>query len=753
MPCRFPCLALLTACRPLPTAPRFAFQGLLSSGPFIDQQDMYRNVYDCLNRGGSISIFLEGGSHDQTDLLPLKAGVSIVALGAMAHDPNVRVKVVPIGLSYFHTHKFRSRTIGGLQKRDIPLHHDVHDACPINTTPLVPWLRELCLRVRRSGFHVRVVEELLGKLDMYTAKLALVGSAANDSGYASTSSGRSMSVFCRRERLMRCEGYAPRRAALTDLKTCLKNLSAALAYNQTTHLQQLMAGAAPENRGAGYAATTTDALYPTGCGGGSGQLPNPCPAAVAAATSACPTSASGHAHSERILATSFSVLVANKNTHLDETHRPISFRTEQHLSAPPRFPRLHPTRQRPQITYIVLISGFWSTAHPTPPPFELEPTPNPELAGLASCGDPLLLPLAAEGMLIGGLGVCVLECAAELEFAGLFLGWMRPGPGPGAILRTASRPMPAPARRRSRLTRSAFRQFIRAVPRTSLSRVMSECRKHLKRLALPSALPIFKRCALAPNTNTAAPLQPLTHHGHRRRPPLHHPPCVWAQRRRARINGFGPSGAVRRRSRGLANEVREEYRDGHHTTSDTRALSASTHGCQLNQVLGNGLQNPNGNARLASRGCQSVQLCFETAYAAHHMRQNVRLILFLLFCIADRGVAMSTSSQLLHLELHMLQLSPLGREIVVKSDAHEDEVDDGCGVWEEDEGGLDAISGARHRTRARCRGRPRRGNGSGHKPHPCAAIVRVVPDVRVSAGGAVRAHVRVAAVVCDAMAG
>ncbi|KAJ7030409.1 hypothetical protein C8F04DRAFT_1113527 [Mycena alexandri] len=31
----------------------------------------------------------------------------------------------------------------------------------------------------------------------------------------------------------------------------------------------------------------------------------------------------------------------------------------------------------------------------------------------------------------------------------------------------------------------------------------------------------------------------------------------------------------------------------------------------------------------------------------------------------------------------------LGREIVIKSDAREDEIDDGCGVWEEEEGGYD----------------------------------------------------------------
>ncbi|KAJ7285867.1 glycerol-3-phosphate O-acyltransferase [Mycena rebaudengoi] len=79
--------------------------------PFVDQQDMYRHVYQSLNQGGSIGIFPEGGSHDRTDLLPLKAGVSIMALGAMANDATVRVKIVPVGLSYFHAHKFRSRAV------------------------------------------------------------------------------------------------------------------------------------------------------------------------------------------------------------------------------------------------------------------------------------------------------------------------------------------------------------------------------------------------------------------------------------------------------------------------------------------------------------------------------------------------------------------------------------------------------------------------------------------------------------------
>ncbi len=52
-----------------------------------------------------------GGSHDRTDLLPLKAGFAIMALGAMSANPALTIKIVPVGLSYFHPHKFRSRAV------------------------------------------------------------------------------------------------------------------------------------------------------------------------------------------------------------------------------------------------------------------------------------------------------------------------------------------------------------------------------------------------------------------------------------------------------------------------------------------------------------------------------------------------------------------------------------------------------------------------------------------------------------------
>ncbi|PWN49373.1 hypothetical protein IE53DRAFT_380607 [Violaceomyces palustris] len=79
--------------------------------PFVDQTEMYASVYERLAEGGCLGIFPEGGSHDRTDLLPLKAGVVIMALGAMSANPDLNVRIVPVGMSYFHPHKFRSRAV------------------------------------------------------------------------------------------------------------------------------------------------------------------------------------------------------------------------------------------------------------------------------------------------------------------------------------------------------------------------------------------------------------------------------------------------------------------------------------------------------------------------------------------------------------------------------------------------------------------------------------------------------------------
>ncbi|KAF7511841.1 hypothetical protein GJ744_003572 [Endocarpon pusillum] len=79
--------------------------------PHVDQTKVYDRVFEDLRDGGCIGIFPEGGSHDRPDLLPLKAGVAIMALGALAADPDCGLKIIPCGMNYFHAHKFRSRAV------------------------------------------------------------------------------------------------------------------------------------------------------------------------------------------------------------------------------------------------------------------------------------------------------------------------------------------------------------------------------------------------------------------------------------------------------------------------------------------------------------------------------------------------------------------------------------------------------------------------------------------------------------------
>lgn len=77
----------------------------------VNQSQVFHRVFDSLNEGACVGIFPEGGSHDRSDLLPLKAGVAIMALGALAQYPDCGVKIVPCGMNYFHPNKFRSRAV------------------------------------------------------------------------------------------------------------------------------------------------------------------------------------------------------------------------------------------------------------------------------------------------------------------------------------------------------------------------------------------------------------------------------------------------------------------------------------------------------------------------------------------------------------------------------------------------------------------------------------------------------------------
>lgn len=82
------------------------------AAPHIDNNKVFEDVFRHLNSGKVLGIFPEGGSHDRTDLLPLKPGVAIMALGAAAtNTTDQNINIIPVGLNYFHPHRFRSRVV------------------------------------------------------------------------------------------------------------------------------------------------------------------------------------------------------------------------------------------------------------------------------------------------------------------------------------------------------------------------------------------------------------------------------------------------------------------------------------------------------------------------------------------------------------------------------------------------------------------------------------------------------------------
>lgn len=79
--------------------------------PNVDQSGMFQAVISRLSKDQAVGIFPEGGSHDRPEMLPLKAGVSIMALETLAKYPGTKLKIIPTGLHYFNCDKFRSRAV------------------------------------------------------------------------------------------------------------------------------------------------------------------------------------------------------------------------------------------------------------------------------------------------------------------------------------------------------------------------------------------------------------------------------------------------------------------------------------------------------------------------------------------------------------------------------------------------------------------------------------------------------------------
>ena len=76
--------------------------------PKVDNSDLFKDAYRRLSENGCICIFPEGTSHDRSEFLKLKAGIALMALGAMSEGKCGNVRILPVGLNYFKREEFRS---------------------------------------------------------------------------------------------------------------------------------------------------------------------------------------------------------------------------------------------------------------------------------------------------------------------------------------------------------------------------------------------------------------------------------------------------------------------------------------------------------------------------------------------------------------------------------------------------------------------------------------------------------------------
>ena len=74
-------------------------------------EETFTRARNLLKRGGTLAICPEGVSHSDTKLRPLKTGAARIALGVVAEDSQLELKIIPAGLYYTSKTAFRSAAL------------------------------------------------------------------------------------------------------------------------------------------------------------------------------------------------------------------------------------------------------------------------------------------------------------------------------------------------------------------------------------------------------------------------------------------------------------------------------------------------------------------------------------------------------------------------------------------------------------------------------------------------------------------
>jgi 1-acyl-sn-glycerol-3-phosphate acyltransferase len=104
----------------------------------------FEHMFGVLASGGTIGIFPEGLSHDESQLSKLKTGAARLALGAASRTPQP-LTIVPCGLTFIHPKRFRSRVLVQYGTPLIVAPSTAPDAVKTVTTEIDTALRRLTI--------------------------------------------------------------------------------------------------------------------------------------------------------------------------------------------------------------------------------------------------------------------------------------------------------------------------------------------------------------------------------------------------------------------------------------------------------------------------------------------------------------------------------------------------------------------------------------------------------------------------------
>ena len=101
-----PLIPLLTAARVIPV-----FRQQDQRANIARNKQAFAATWDLLGAGGVLTLFPEGISHNDPFIKPMKSGTARIALEAERHRGPLNITIIPVGLNFEATTKFRSRVL------------------------------------------------------------------------------------------------------------------------------------------------------------------------------------------------------------------------------------------------------------------------------------------------------------------------------------------------------------------------------------------------------------------------------------------------------------------------------------------------------------------------------------------------------------------------------------------------------------------------------------------------------------------